>query len=48
VQAAAYLSGYLTGGRRKKMAITENALAGDLPRLVVFVGRDLTRLTAAR
>lgn len=27
------------------MAITENVLAGDLPRLVVFVGRDLTSLT---
>jgi hypothetical protein len=27
------------------MAITENVLAGDLPRLVVFVGRDLTRQT---
>ena len=25
------------------MAITENVLAGDLPSLVVFVGRDLTR-----
>jgi len=24
------------------MAITENVLAGDLPRLVVFVGRELT------
>lgn len=27
------------------MAITENVLAGDLPRLVVFVGRDLTAVT---
>lgn len=27
------------------MAITENVLAGDLPRLVVFVGRDLTSET---
>lgn len=27
------------------MAITENVLAGDLPRLVVFVGRDLTSQT---
>jgi hypothetical protein len=45
IQAAAYLSSYFAGGRGQKMAITENVLAGDLPRLVVFVGRDLTRLT---
>jgi hypothetical protein len=45
VQAAAYLSSYFAGGRGRKMAITENVLAGDLPRLVVFVGRDLTRQT---
>jgi hypothetical protein len=43
VQAAAYLSSYFAGGR--KMAITDNVLAGDLPRLVVFVGRDLTSRT---
>src|SRR5439155_6898675 len=45
VQAAAYLSSYFAGGRGRKMAITENVLAGDLPRLVVFVGRDLTQRT---
>jgi hypothetical protein len=45
VQAAAYLSSYFAGGRGRKMAITENVLAGDLPRLVVFVGRDLTLRT---
>ena len=45
VQAAAYLSSYFAGGRGRKMAITDNVLAGDLPRLVVFVGRDLTALT---
>jgi len=45
VQAAAYLSSYFAGGKGRKMAITENVLAGDLPRLVVFVGRDLTRQT---
>jgi hypothetical protein len=45
VQAAAYLSSYFAGGRGRKMAITENVLAGDLPRLVVFVGRHLTRQT---
>ncbi len=45
VQAAAYLSCYFAGGRGRKMAITENVLAGDLPRLVVFIGRDLTRVT---
>jgi hypothetical protein len=43
--AAAYLSSYFAGGRGRKMAITENVLAGDLPRLVVFVSRDLTRVT---
>jgi hypothetical protein len=45
VQAAAYLSSYFAGGRGEKMAITENVLAGDLPRLVVFVGRSLTAKT---
>lgn len=45
VQAAAYLSSYFAGGRGRKMAITENVLAGDLPRIVVFVGRDLTSKT---
>ncbi len=45
VQAAAYLSSYFAGGRGRKMAITENVLAGDLPRLVVFIGRDLTSRT---
>jgi hypothetical protein len=45
VQAAAYLSSYFAGGRGRKMAITENVLAGDLPRVVVFVGRDLTSRT---
>jgi hypothetical protein len=45
VQAAAYLSSYFVGGRGHKMAITENVLAGDLPRLVVFVSRDLTGRT---
>lgn len=43
-QAAAYLSSYFVGGRRKAQ-LTENVLAGDLPRLVVFVGRDLTKRT---
>ena len=42
VQAGAYLSSYFAGGRGRKLSITENVLAGDLPRLVVFVGRDLT------
>lgn len=45
IQAAAYLSSYFAGGRGRKMAITDNVLAGDLPRLVVFVGRDLTAAT---
>jgi hypothetical protein len=45
VQAAAYLSSYFVGGRHHKAQITANVLAGDLPKLVVFVGRDLTRVT---
>ena len=46
VQAAAYLSSYfIGGGKRRKAQITENVLAGDLPRLVVFIGRDLTQAT---
>lgn len=45
VQAGAYLSTYFAGRRGSKMAITENVLAGDLPRVVVFVGRDLTSQT---
>jgi hypothetical protein len=44
-QAGAYLSSYFVRGRGLKAPITENVLAGDLPRLVVFVGRDLTRKT---
>jgi len=43
VQAGGYLSSYFVRGRAKKAAITETVLAGDLPRVVVFVGRDLTR-----
>lgn len=45
VQAGAYLSSYFAGGRGRKMAITENVLSGDLPRLVVFIGRSLTGQT---
>ena len=45
VQAAAYLSNYFAGGRGRKIAITENVLAGDLPRVVVFVSRDQTSRT---
>jgi hypothetical protein len=44
-QAGAYLSSYFVRGRGLKAPITENVLAGDLPRLVVFVGRDCTRRT---
>jgi hypothetical protein len=44
-QAGAYLSSYFVSGRGQKAPITENVLAGDLPRLVVFVGRDLTQQT---
>jgi hypothetical protein len=44
-QAGAYLSGYFVRGRGGKAPITDNVSAGDLPRLVVFVGRDLTMRT---
>src|SRR5439155_24563007 len=44
-QAAAYLSSYFVRGRGRKASITENVLAGDLPRLVVYVDRELTRRT---
>jgi hypothetical protein len=43
--AAAYLSGYFVSGRGRKSSITENVKAGDLPRLVVFLSRDLTART---
>jgi len=44
-QAGAYLSSYFVRGRGRKAPITENVLAGDLPRLVVYVGRHLTAKT---
>lgn len=44
-QAGAYLSSYFVRGRGGKAPITENVRAGDLPRLVVFIGRDLTAKT---
>jgi hypothetical protein len=44
-QAGAYLSSYFVGGHGRKASITETVLAGDLPRLVVFIGRDLTKVT---
>ncbi|HVN62309.1 MAG TPA: hypothetical protein VMT59_13685 [Gaiellaceae bacterium] len=44
-QAAAYLSSYFVRGKGRKSAITENVKAGDLPRLVVFVSRELTMAT---
>jgi hypothetical protein len=44
-QAGAYLSSYFVRGRGGKAPITENVLSGELPRLIVFVGRDLTRQT---
>jgi hypothetical protein len=44
-QAGAYLSSYFVRGRGKKAPITENVVDGDLPRLVVFVGRQLTATT---
>lgn len=44
-QAGAYLSSYFARNGGGKPAITENVLAGDLPRLVVFVGSHLTQRT---
>lgn len=44
-QAGAYLSGYFIGGVGHKASITENVLAGDLPRLVVYIDRELTMRT---
>jgi hypothetical protein len=44
-QAGAYLSSYFVRGKGRKSSITENVRAGDLPRLVVFVSRDLTART---
>ena len=44
-QAGAYLSSYFVRGRGRKAPITENVLAGDLPRLVVYVDRQLTQRT---
>ena len=44
-QAGAYLSSYFVRGKGRKSAITENVKAGDLPRLVVFISRDLTTTT---
>jgi hypothetical protein len=44
-QAGAYLSSYFVRGHGRKAPITENVLDGDLPRLVVFVGRHLTERT---
>jgi hypothetical protein len=44
-QAGAYLSSYFVRGAGRKTPITENVLAGDLPRLVVYVDRELTLRT---
>lgn len=44
-QAGAYLSSYFVAGRGHKAPLTQNVLDGDLPRLVVFVSRELTRVT---
>ena len=46
VEAAAYLSGYFVKGKGRKATLTENVQDGDLPRLIVFVGRSLTAKTA--
>jgi hypothetical protein len=44
-RAGVYLSSYFVRGGGKKASLTENVRAGDFPRLVVFVGRDLTYRT---
>ena len=44
-QAAGYLSSYFVRGRGRKADITKTVKAGDMPRLVVFVSRDLTMQT---
>jgi hypothetical protein len=44
-EAAAYLSSYFVRGKSRKAAITETVLSPDLPRLIVFIGRDLTKTT---
>ena len=44
-QAGAYLSSYFVRGRGRKAPMTENVLAGDLPKFVVLVGRHLTQMT---
>lgn len=44
-QAAAYLSSYLVGRTGGKATLTETVKATDLPRLLVFVSRDLTLRT---
>jgi hypothetical protein len=44
-RAGAYLSDYFVRGAGHKAPITENVLAGDLPRLVVYIDRELTLRT---
>jgi hypothetical protein len=44
-QAGVYLSSYFVRGRGTKASITQNVLESDLPRVVVFVGRELTLRT---
>jgi hypothetical protein len=44
-QAGAYLSSYFMAGRGRKASITENVAADDLPRLIVFISRELTSRT---
>jgi hypothetical protein len=44
-QAGRYLASYFIGGSTKKAQLVENAKADDLPRLIVYVARDLTRVT---
>jgi hypothetical protein len=45
-QAAGYLSSYFVRGYGRKESITETVKAGDLPRLVAFISRDLTQRTS--
>lgn len=45
IEAAAYLSGYFVKGKGRKASLTDNVQDADLPRLLVYVGRSLTKTT---
>ena len=47
-QAGAYLSSYFVRGGGRKAPITENVMAGDLPKLVVLGWSPCDSVTGAR